>query len=104
MQKFLNGFIVLLLAGLLAACAGGPSSKSTGEVIDDAVLTSKVKTALARDDRVSTFDVKVDVFKGVVQLSGFVETERQAMAAEEAAYSVNGVIDVKNRIDVKGRR
>ena len=96
--------LLLLVTLALAACAGGPESKSTGEVIDDAVITTKVKTALARDERVSAFDVKVEVYKGVVQLSGFVETEAQALAAEDTAYTVNGVVDVKNRIDIKGRR
>ncbi|MDX1571823.1 MAG: BON domain-containing protein [Xanthomonadales bacterium] len=102
-MRILKPLTVLMLAFALAACAGGPNKKSTGEYVDDAVIATKVKTALARDDRVSAFDVEVEVFKGVVQLSGFVNSEAQIAAAEELAADVKGVIDVKNRLDIRGR-
>ena len=69
---------------------------------DDTVIGTRVKSALIGDDRVKARHINVDVFKGVVQLSGFVESEEQILAAEEIAADVPGVIDVKNRIDLRG--
>ena len=91
----------LVLCAVLAACAGGPNSKSAGEVIDDSVIATKVRTALAKDKNVSVFDISVEVYKGVVQLSGFVDSRDQAQRAVDLAADIRGVIDVKDRIDIK---
>ncbi len=92
----------LLLAGLfLAGCAGSPTKESTGEYVDDSALTAKVKTAMIRDDAVKAFQIQVDTFKGVVQLSGFVDNADQKAAAERDAQGVPGVHEMKNNITVK---
>lgn len=98
-------FVLALAVGFpaLAGCAGGPTQASTGEYIDDAALTSKVKTALFRDPDVSGFQVKVETFKGQVQLSGFVDTPEQKTQAERVAQSVEGVRSVTNSLIVKPR-
>ena len=88
---------------LTTGCAGGPDKKSAGDVVDDAVIGTRVKTRLLGDDRVSGLDINVDVFKGVVQLSDFVKSEAQIAVAEELAADVPGVRDVKVRLDVRGR-
>lgn len=92
---------VFVLCAVLVACAGGPNSKSAGEVIDDSVIATKVRTALAKDKNVSVFDISVEVYKGVVQLSGFVDSREQAQRAVDLAADIRGVIDVKDRIDIK---
>ena len=95
-------FFALALAGVLSfSCAGTTTRESTGEYVDDAAITTKVKTALVRDKTVSALDVGVDTFKGVVQLSGFVNTPEQKARAEADAASVPGVRSVKNNISVK---
>ncbi len=86
---------------LLGGCASGPQRESTGEILDDSVITSKVKTALFRDPDVSGFQVKVETYKGQVQLSGFVDTPRQKAKTEEIARTVSGVRSVMNDIVVK---
>lgn len=86
---------------LVGGCASGPQRESTGEILDDSVITSKVKTALFRDPDVSGFQVKVETYKGQVQLSGFVDTPRQKAKAEEIVRSVSGVRSVMNDIVVK---
>lgn len=91
----------VLLAALLGACAGGPETKSTGEYIDDAAVTTKVKTALFKDPDVSGFQVNVDTFRGRVQLSGFVKTEAERRKAAEIARGVEGVRDVVNDLELK---
>ena len=89
------------LATLNTGCAGTSTSESTGEYIDDATTTTKVKAAFIKDPVVSANDVKVDTFKGTVQLSGFVDTAEQKTRAEQIAAGVTGVSAVKNNITVK---
>jgi len=93
----------LLLTGILGlvGCAGTPTKESTGEYVDDASITTKVKAALVKDDAVKSFQVSVETFKGVVQLSGFVDNADQKAAAARDAAAVPGVSDVKNNITVK---
>jgi osmotically-inducible protein OsmY len=104
-MKPLSSFLfALLLAGALAGlagCAGTPSSESTGEFIDGSGITAKVKAAFIRDPLVKAFDVKVETFKGTVQLAGFVDTAEQKARAGELARAVPGVTDVKNNISLK---
>lgn len=91
--------IVLVTAFL--GCASTPKQKSTGEYIDDSVITAKVKTAIAQDPSVSAFQINVTTYKGVVQLSGFVDTAQAKSRAGEVAAGVEGVKSVKNDLAVK---
>ena len=84
-----------------AGCASTPTRESTGEYVDDSTITAKVKAALVKDPIVKALDVKVETFKGAVQLSGFVNTEAEKMQAGSLAASVSGVTGVKNDIVVK---
>jgi osmotically-inducible protein OsmY len=80
----------------LAACAPTPTREGTGEYIDDSLITSKVKAAFAADPTVKATQVKVETFKGTVQLSGFVDSREAAEKAVEIARGVKGVKSVKN--------
>lgn len=98
-------FAVPILAAMLAVaagCAGTESQKSTGEYIDDAAITAKVKTALIRDDSLNANSINVETFKGTVQLSGFVEDREDIGAAEDVASGIDGVVNVRNDLRVKG--
>ena len=92
---------VLAVGGLVAGCAATRTSDSTGEYVDDTVITTKVKSALLADDAVKSFAVSVETVKGVVQLSGFVNTSKQKAAAAADAAAVPGVKDVRNNLIVK---
>lgn len=90
----------------LGACASSqaPSAKSetTGQYVDDATVTAKVKTAIASNVGVrAASNVNVETYQGTVQLSGFADTSEQASQAVAAAGNVKGVRDVKNDIHVK---
>jgi hypothetical protein len=61
-----------------AGCASTPTRQSTGEYVDDSVLTAKVKTELGADKMLNLFTVSVETYNGIVQLSGFVNTNEQA--------------------------
>ncbi len=91
----------LPLAGLVTGCAGDRYHQSTGEAIDDHSISSRVKDALSNDALYKYEDVKVQTFKGTVQLSGFVDTSAQKSRAAELAKGVAGVHDVENNITVK---
>ena len=89
------------VATLSSGCAGSATRESTGEYIDDATVTTKVKAAFVKDPLVKALDVKVDTFKGTVQLSGFVDTAEQKTRAEQIAAATTGVTAVKNNITLK---
>ncbi len=90
-----------LLVIALAGCAATPTKESTGQVVDDSVITTRVKTDLFADKGVKGHEVKVDTFKGIVQLSGFVSSQEEADKAGRIARSISGVQGVKNDIVVK---
>jgi osmotically-inducible protein OsmY len=92
----------------LGACAsntqtsGNADKETPGQYVDDATVTAKVKTAIASDVGVkAASNVNVETYRGVVQLSGFADSEDQAAKAVTAAKKVNGVRSVKNDIRVK---
>jgi osmotically-inducible protein OsmY len=85
----------------MVACAPTEKREGTGEYIDDAVITTKVKAALAADPDVKATEVKVKTYKGVVQLSGFVSSADAARKAVEIARKVEGVREVKNDMEIK---
>jgi osmotically-inducible protein OsmY len=91
----------LAVAGLAAGCAATSTSDSTGQYVDDSTITTKVKSALLGDDAVKSMEISVQTVKGVVQLSGFVDTADQRSAAEKDAYAVAGVKDVHDSLIVK---
>lgn len=94
-------FIGLVLVAFVAGCAGTVNRESTGEYIDDSVLTSKVKAEIFNDPMLKVLQINVESFKGVVQLSGFVNSAQASARAVEIANSVKGVKSVKNSLIVK---
>lgn len=91
-------------AGLLTGvtgCAGSRTEESTGEFVDDAAITTKVKAALVADKQVSALDIKVKTFKGVVQLSGFANNRQEADRAVQLARGVKDVRSVRDDILIK---
>jgi hyperosmotically inducible protein len=85
----------------LTGCAGDRYNQSTGQRIDDNRIAERVKAALAHDSQYKYDDVNVVAFKGVVQLSGFVNTKAQKRSAGEVAKKVEGVRELENNITVK---
>jgi hyperosmotically inducible protein len=96
-----GSLILLMFIAALVACASTSKKESTGEYVDDSVITTKVKSQLAADDFLKSFQISVETYKGTVQLSGFVNTIKAVDKADEIAHSVNGVKYVKNDLVVK---
>ena len=93
--------VLILFVAAFVACASTSKQSSTGEYVDDSVITTKVKSLLAADDFLKSFQIGVETYKGVVQLSGFVASQKAADKAVEIAHSVKGVKSVKNDLIVK---
>lgn len=100
-RKTLAVVLLLVVAFSLIDCTGSRTRKSAGEFIDDAWITTKVKSKMLADDGLSIFEIEVDTFKGTVKLSGFVNKQRQINRAIEIARSVKGVKKVINSLTVK---
>lgn len=96
-RSLLSTLVLLAVAG----CASTSTQKSTGEYIDDATITTKVKGAFVQDPVVGALRINVETYKGVVQLSGFANSRTESSKAEEIARGIAGVTSVKNDILVK---
>lgn len=100
-----NDIRMIAMAGVLAAalsgCAGTQSKESTGEMLDDSVITTKVKSALLAEKAVDSTTISVETFKGRVLLAGYVKSPDQRQRAEGVARSVGGVKAVNNKLEVK---
>jgi hyperosmotically inducible protein len=99
-RSFLSTGIVMVTLAALAACAASRTQQSTGEHIDDSIITAKVKTALIDDPATKARQIEVDTFRGTVQLNGFVDSADEKAAASRVAHSVNGVQNVRNNLSV----
>jgi len=94
-------FVVLMMIAAFVACASTPQQSSTGEVVDDSVITTKIKTQLANDEFLKSFQISVETRKGIVDLSGFVDSQKAKDKADQIARGVGGVKSVKNALIVK---
>jgi osmotically-inducible protein OsmY len=93
--------VLLMLIVTFLACESKPKQESAGEYLDDSVITTEVKSLLAKDDLLKSFQISVETNKGIVQLSGFVDSQQTVDKAGEIARSVKGVTSVKNDLIVK---
>jgi hyperosmotically inducible protein len=93
--------VVLMMIAAFVACASTPKKEGTGEYIDDSVITAKIKTQLASDDFLKSFQISVESRKGIVQLSGFVNSQDAVDKAGQIASGVEGVKSVKNDLIVR---
>ncbi|HET6618436.1 MAG TPA: BON domain-containing protein [Dongiaceae bacterium] len=101
-NKFRFLLPLMLLSLGAAGCSVTSGQESTGEYVDDATISTKVKTKLATEGGANlASQVKVETMNDVVQLSGFVPSEKDRSTAEQLAWSVEGVRAVRNNIVVQ---
>jgi hyperosmotically inducible protein len=89
-----------LLAGGVA-CTSTPTRESPAEYTQDSAITAKVKTVLMQEPGVKSTAINVETYRGVVSLSGFVDSQEMASKAVAAAQGISGVKSVKNDMRVK---
>ena len=85
----------------MSACASTSKQEGTGDYIDDSVITTKIKSQLAADDFLKSFQISVESRKGIAQLSGFVDSQKAVDRAGQIARGVDGVKSVRNDLIVK---
>ena len=100
-QHILKFMVCIGLVATFLGCAATPQSASTGQIVDDSVITTKVKAAILEEPSLKTLQISVETYKGVVQLSGFVDSSQSVKKAGEVAGRVAGVVSVKNDLTVK---
>jgi len=95
-----NPIITLVAASLLALAVPAQAEKSAGNMLDDTTVNASVKAALLEAENVPSMGIVVETYKGVVLLSGFVETQAQKDAAGKAAAGVSGAQKVHNALAI----
>ena len=101
-MKLLTILLATVLSFFVAACAPTATSRSTGQALDDAAITARVKTEIAQTQGIGeAAKINVDTYRGVVSLAGFVDNEQQKRNAERAALRVSGVEKVFNSLQLK---
>ena len=99
--KYLSSFVMALALLFSLGCASTATQESTGELLDDSVITTKVKAAIFNEPTLKTFEINVKTTKGVVELSGLVSSKSDISKAVEVTREVQGVQSVKNYIQSK---
>ena len=105
-KMVLNSMLGFMLVGIFAVmlgCASTAKKEGTGEYIDDSVITTKVKAAVLNEPTLKSAEINVETFKGVVQLSGFVNSQEDIAKAASVAKGVKGVESVKNDMRLKAK-
>jgi osmotically-inducible protein OsmY len=83
------------------SCASTPTQESTGQYVDDSVVTTRVKAAILADASLKSSEINVETFKGRVQLSGFVNSKEDIDHAMTVTRAVKGVSSVANDMRLK---
>jgi osmotically-inducible protein OsmY len=94
-------FFFAVVFAVLMGCASTATQEGTGEYVDDTVITTKVKAEIFNEPSLKSAEINVETFKGVVQLSGFVNSQEDINRAVRVARSVKGVVSVKNDMRLK---
>lgn len=90
-----------LPTSLMSGCASTPRQPPTEQVVEDGIVTAKVKAALTEDPVTKAHQINVETFKGQVQLSGFVESDEARTRALQLARDVEGVKKVTDAMQVR---
>lgn len=95
--------VIWALTAALASCSAISGRETAGEYVDDATITTKVKTAIITDPVLKTkaIQINVETFQKIVQLSGFVDSPQDSTRAADVASKVEGVREIKNNIVVR---
>lgn len=101
LQKIFSTFLLITMLAFFVGCASTSKKEGTGEYIDDTVITTKVKAVIFNEPTLKSSEINVETFKGVVQLSGFVNSRSDISKAVDLARSVKGVKSVKNNMRTK---
>ncbi len=94
-------FVAAAALVVMSGCAVTRGQESAGAYVDDASITTTVKTKMVEDKNVDASAIKVETLNGEVMLSGFAKNSTEKNTAENIAMKVHGVKSVKNQIVVR---
>lgn len=100
-SKVLSAAFLAVTLATAVGCASTSQQSGTGEYVDDTVITTKVKAAIFNEPTLKSAEINVETYKGVVQLSGFVNSQADINKAVSLARSVPGVSGIKNDMRLK---
>lgn len=100
-HRIVKFLVCIGLITLLSGCAATQNRESTGEYIDDSVITAEAKNVIFNEPSLKVFQISVETYKGIVQLSGFVDSQQAVDKVGEIVKSVKGVKSIKNNLIVK---
>lgn len=101
LNRILRLMVCFALMSAFMGCAATQKHESTGQYLDDSVITTKVKAAIFSEETLKTMQINVKTYQGVVQLSGFVDSAQNVSKAGEVARKVENVVSVENNLIVK---
>jgi len=101
LNRIMRFMVCFALITAFMGCATTQKRESTGQYVDDSVITTKVKAAIFNESTLKTLQINVKTYQGKVQLSGFVDSAQSVTKAGEVARNVENVISVKNDLLVK---
>jgi hyperosmotically inducible protein len=99
--KFVSAFFITFALLFSLGCASTNTRESTGQFVDDSVITNKVRATLFDEPTLKSTEIRVETYKGIVQLSGFVSSQANIDKAVDLTSRVPGVQSVKNSMLVK---
>jgi hyperosmotically inducible protein len=99
--KYLSASFMTLALLFSLGCASTSTQEGSGEYVDDSVITTKVKAAIFNEPTLKSAEINIETFKGVVQLSGFVNSQSDINKAAEVARGVKGVKSINNDMRLK---
>lgn len=99
--RIVSTLIAALMLTAVVGCASTATHESTGQYVDDSVITTNVKAAILNEPSLKVAEINVETFKGAVQLSGFVRSENNIETAVRLTRAVKGVKSVKNDMRLK---
>ncbi|MHB8173716.1 MAG: BON domain-containing protein [Nitrospirota bacterium] len=100
-KRYLSAAFAVMALATIASCAATATTRSSGEYLDDKAISAKVKADLIGDPVVKAAQIDINTYKGIVQLSGFVDSRAAVIRAGEIARKTKGVISVKNNLQLR---
>jgi len=100
-SKAFSILAIALVMTALGGCTATDTRSSTGEYLDDAAITTRVKAAILKHPDLRSSEINVETFRNVVQLSGFVSSQAEIDAAVELVRTVSGVQSVRNDMQLR---
>jgi hyperosmotically inducible periplasmic protein len=97
-------FAAIIAAAMLmtaTGCAVSRGQQTVGGYVDDAGITTLVKSRMLEDKQVAGTSISVETLNGTVMLSGFAKSATERATAERIARDVNGVKAVRNEIAIR---